>query len=278
RRPRAELPGRGDRGLFAAAPRPDTRGVQAGRRGEERRAYSGPPACRRDAHRGAPAGRPDRPARGLPARSRRDGAARRSARGDQVRFAGRPVRPRELDGHRGSGRSGPQRRDADGAPAGGWTMSADTAAPAPARPPRRGAYLLPSLFTIGNIYLGFLAIVLALGGRFTRAGFCIVLAAVLDFLDGKIARMTHTESEFGREFDSLADVLTFGMAPALCAWAWGLHELGRAGWLVPLFYVVATATRLARFNVQTTRVDSRWFVGLPSPAAAGTIASFLLVG
>ena len=157
-------------------------------------------------------------------------------------------------------------------------MSADTAAPAPARPPRRGAYLLPSLFTIGNIYLGFLAIVLALGGRFTRAGFCIVLAAVLDFLDGKIARMTHPESEFGREFDSLADVLTFGMAPALCAWAWGLHELGRAGWLVPLFYVVATATRLARFNVQTTRVDSRWFVGLPSPAAAGTIASFLLVG
>ena len=145
-------------------------------------------------------------------------------------------------------------------------------------PLRRGAYFLPSLFTIGNIFLGFFAIVLALQGRFERAGFCILLAAVLDFLDGKIARMTGTESDFGREFDSLADVLTFGMSPALCAWAWGLHELQRAGWLVPLFYVVATATRLARFNVQVTRVDSRWFVGLPSPAAAGTIASFLLVG
>ena len=95
--------------------------------------------------------------------------------------------------------------------------------------------------------------------------------------DGKIARMTGTESEFGREFDSLADVLTMGMAPALAAWAWGLSELGRVGWLVPLFYVVCTATRLARFNVQTTRTDPRWFVGLPSPAAAGTIASFLLV-
>jgi CDP-diacylglycerol--serine O-phosphatidyltransferase len=149
--------------------------------------------------------------------------------------------------------------------------------PVPA-PLRRGAYFLPSLFTIGNIFLGFFAIVLALQGRFERAGFCILLAAVLDFLDGKIARMTGTESDFGREFDSLADVLTFGMSPALCAWAWGLHELGRAGWLVPLFYVVATSVRLARFNVQVSRVDSRWFVGLPSPAAAGTIASFLLVG
>ncbi len=142
---------------------------------------------------------------------------------------------------------------------------------------RRGAYLLPSLFTIGNIFLGFMAVIVALQGRFARAGFCLLLAAVLDFLDGKIARMTGTESEFGREFDSLADVLTFGMAPALCAWAWGLHELQRAGWLVPLFYVVCTATRLARFNVQSGRVDSRWFVGLPSPAAAGTIASFLLI-
>lgn len=142
---------------------------------------------------------------------------------------------------------------------------------------RRGAYLLPSLFTVGNIFLGFFAIVVALAGQFQRAGFCILLAAVLDFLDGKIARMTGTESEFGREFDSLADVLTMGMAPALAAWAWGLSELGRVGWLVPLFYVVCTATRLARFNVQTTRTDPRWFVGLPSPAAAGTIASFLLV-
>jgi CDP-diacylglycerol--serine O-phosphatidyltransferase len=144
---------------------------------------------------------------------------------------------------------------------------------------RRGAYLLPSLFTIGNIFLGFAAIIRALNGHYVHAGVYLLLAATLDFLDGKIARMTGTESEFGREFDSLADVLTFGMAPALAVWAWGLRELpARAGWLIPLFYVVCTATRLARFNVQTVHSETRWFVGLPSPAAAGTVASFLLVG
>ena len=143
---------------------------------------------------------------------------------------------------------------------------------------RRGAYFLPSLFTIGNIFLGFWAVILSLRDRFVLAGGLIILAAALDFLDGKIARMTGTESDFGREFDSLADVLTFGMVPALAAWAWGLHVYPRAGWLVPLFFVVCTATRLARFNVQVGHVDSRWFVGLPTPAAAGTVASFLLVG
>jgi len=143
---------------------------------------------------------------------------------------------------------------------------------------RRGAYLLPSIFTIGNIFLGFFATVLSLRGRFSLAGGLIILAAILDFLDGKIARLTGTESDFGREFDSLADVLTFGMAPALAAWAWGLRVYPRAGWLVPLFYVVCTATRLARFNVQTVHADTRWFVGLPTPAAAGTVASFFLIG
>ncbi|HLF55407.1 MAG TPA: CDP-diacylglycerol--serine O-phosphatidyltransferase [Thermoanaerobaculia bacterium] len=143
---------------------------------------------------------------------------------------------------------------------------------------RRGAYMLPSVFTIGNIFLGFFATILALRARFVLAGALIIVAAVLDFLDGKIARMTGTESDFGREFDSLADVLTFGMAPAIAAWAWGLHVFERAGWLVPLFYVVCAAIRLARFNVQTVHLDSRWFVGLPTPAAAGTVASFFLVG
>lgn len=143
---------------------------------------------------------------------------------------------------------------------------------------RRGAYLLPSLFTVGNIFLGFAASIHSLHGHFVRAGLYLLIAAVLDFLDGRIARMTGTESDFGREFDSLADVLTFGMAPALAAWAWGLREFDRAGWLVPLFFVVCTATRLARFNVQSGRVDRDWFVGLPTPAAAGTVASFLLVG
>jgi CDP-diacylglycerol--serine O-phosphatidyltransferase len=143
---------------------------------------------------------------------------------------------------------------------------------------RRGAYLLPSLFTIGNIFLGFWATILALRGRFEIAGALILVAAGLDFLDGKIARLTGTETDFGREFDSIADALTFGMAPAIAAWAWGLNHFQRLGWLVPIFFLVCASLRLARFNVQTARVDSRWFVGLPTPAAAGTIASFLLVG
>lgn len=140
---------------------------------------------------------------------------------------------------------------------------------------RRGAYLLPSLFTIGNILLGFYAVVLGMRGRFEAAALLIFAAGILDNLDGKIARLTGTESDFGREFDSLADVLTFGAAPAWLAYHWGLRDYGRAGWLVPLFFVVCCATRLARFNVQATVTDYRWFVGLPAPAAAGGIASFL---
>ncbi len=142
---------------------------------------------------------------------------------------------------------------------------------------RQGAFLLPSAFTIGNLFLGFFAVILALRGRFPAAGAAILLAGVLDSLDGRIARLTHTESDFGREFDSLADVVTFGVAPALGAYLWGLEELERIGWLVPLFYLIATATRLARFNVQTERVDAHWFVGLPSPVAGGAIASFFLI-
>jgi CDP-diacylglycerol--serine O-phosphatidyltransferase len=155
---------------------------------------------------------------------------------------------------------------------------------------RRGAYLLPSLFTIGNILLGFYAIVLGMraGGILPRAphptevhyGFELAAAlvfgaAILDAMDGRIARLTGTESEFGREYDSLADVFTFGVVPALLTYTWGLYEWGRVGWLVPFFYLVCTATRLARFNVQTKVVDSRFFVGLPAPAAAGSICSIL---
>ena len=149
---------------------------------------------------------------------------------------------------------------------------------------RRGAYILPSLFTMGNIWLGFYAVVLAyrgtvLGhpGAFEKAAWMVIIAGILDGLDGRIARLTHTESEFGKEFDSLADVLTFGAAPALMAFLWGLADLGRLGWLVPLFFLLCTTIRLARFNVQTKAVDSRFFVGLPSPAAAGTIMVFLLL-
>jgi CDP-diacylglycerol---serine O-phosphatidyltransferase len=155
---------------------------------------------------------------------------------------------------------------------------------------RRGAYLLPSLFTICNLLLGFYAIVLGLRSiglvppdpRFAepRTGFAVAAllvfsAAILDFLDGWIARLTGTESDFGKEYDSLADVFTFGVAPALLTYLWGLHEWGRIGWLVPFFYLVCTATRLARFNVQTRVVDARYFVGLPTPAAAGAVCSIL---
>lgn len=147
---------------------------------------------------------------------------------------------------------------------------------------RRGVYLLPSLFTMGNIVLGFYALVRGIRGNpelrdFENAALIIFIAAILDGLDGRIARMTHTESDFGREFDSLADLFTFGVVPAVLAHLWGLAELGRIGWLIPLFFLICTAIRLARFNVQTKIVDNRFFVGLPSPAAAGFIASFLFV-
>lgn len=140
---------------------------------------------------------------------------------------------------------------------------------------RRGTYLLPSLFTIGNILLGFYALVRGLRGDFATAAVLIFIAGALDGLDGRIARMTGTETDFGREFDSLADALTFGTVPPLLAYIWGLDQLGRIGWLLPLFFLVCASTRLARYNVQTKAVDSRYFVGLPAPAAGGSIATIL---
>lgn len=142
---------------------------------------------------------------------------------------------------------------------------------------RRGAYLLPSLFTIGNIFLGFYAIVLGFRGDFERAAVMVFIAGVLDGLDGRIARLSGTDSDFGREYDSLADVLTFGATPAVLTFlAVGPHDFGRLGWLVPLFYLVCVATRLARYNVQPPNYDARYFVGLPAPAAAGSISAILL--
>ena len=140
---------------------------------------------------------------------------------------------------------------------------------------RRGVYLLPSAFTIGNLFLGFWAVMKGLRGDFANAALLVIAAGVLDSLDGRIARLTHTESDFGREYDSLADVVTFGLAPALLAYLWGLQHFGRAGWLVPFFFMVCAATRLARFNVQSHTADSRWFAGLPVPAAAGGVVSIL---
>jgi CDP-diacylglycerol--serine O-phosphatidyltransferase len=123
--------------------------------------------------------------------------------------------------------------------------------------------------------LGFYAVICGLRGQFRLAAILVFVAAIVDTFDGLIARVTGTESEFGKEYDSLADVITFGAVPAILTWLWGLSELHRDAWLLSLFFMVCTATRLARFNVQHKVVDKRWFVGLPTPAAAGTICSLL---
>jgi CDP-diacylglycerol--serine O-phosphatidyltransferase len=140
---------------------------------------------------------------------------------------------------------------------------------------RRGAYLLPSLFTLGNLFCGYACVVFALRGDFERAASLIGIAVVLDMLDGRVARMTGTSSAFGVEFDSLADVVSFGMGPAILTFAWGLHGFGQAGWAAGFIFVAAAAIRLARFNIQTNApaTDKRFFVGMPSPAAAGVLAA-----
>ncbi|MDE3156779.1 MAG: CDP-diacylglycerol--serine O-phosphatidyltransferase [Acidobacteriota bacterium] len=138
---------------------------------------------------------------------------------------------------------------------------------------RRGVYLLPSLFTLGNMFCGYACVIFALRGDFETAAPFIGYAIVLDMLDGRIARMTGAASEFGREFDSLADVISFGIAPAVLVFAWGLSPLGRLGWAAGFLYMTAAAMRLARFNIQSASVDKRYFVGLPSPAAAAVPAA-----
>ncbi len=149
-----------------------------------------------------------------------------------------------------------------------------TPTPVPAKRRRRGLFLLPSLITVGNMFCGYACVMYAMRGDLTFAAPFIGIAVFLDMMDGRIARMTGTSSEFGLQLDSLADVISFGVAPAILAFAWGLSELGRWGWAVGFFYVTACAMRLARFNVQsTTQADKRYFIGLASPAAAGVIAS-----
>jgi CDP-diacylglycerol--serine O-phosphatidyltransferase len=139
----------------------------------------------------------------------------------------------------------------------------------------RGLYLLPSILTIGNMLLGFYALVLGFRGNYQMAALLVFAAAAVDGMDGRLARSVGNETEFGKEYDSLADVLAFGMVPALLTFIWGLDQLGRIGWLLPFFYVACTATRLARFNVQVSGFDKRFFVGLPAPAAAGLLCSLL---
>lgn len=139
---------------------------------------------------------------------------------------------------------------------------------------RRGVYLLPSLLTMGNMFCGYACVVYAMRGEYETAAPFIGFAVVLDMLDGRIARLTGTTSEFGVEFDSMADIISFGIAPAILSFAWGLSALGRLGWAAGFLFVAAAAMRLARFNIQSAGGgDRRYFVGMPSPAAAAIPAA-----
>ena len=143
------------------------------------------------------------------------------------------------------------------------------------RPRRKGIYILPNLFTLGALFGGFYAIVMAMNGRFENACIGIFCAAVLDSLDGRVARMTNTQSAFGEQMDSLSDMVSFGAAPALIVYEWALKGLGKAGWIAAFVYCACAALRLARFNVNTAVVDKRYFQGLPSPAAAALVTGFI---
>lgn len=140
---------------------------------------------------------------------------------------------------------------------------------------RRSIYLLPNAFTTANLFAGFYAVVQAMNGRFEMAAIAIFLAMVFDGMDGRVARLTNTQSAFGEQYDSLSDMISFGMAPALVMYIWTLQSLGRWGWLAAFIYVVGAALRLARFNTNIAVVDKRFFQGLPSPAAAALMAGFV---
>jgi len=160
-------------------------------------------------------------------------------------------------------------------------VETDTPAPAP-KPPRKGVYLLPNLLTTGCLFSGFYSIVAAIDKNFAPAGGAIFIAGIFDTLDGRIARLTRTESAFGKEYDSLADMVAFGLAPAIVSYQWGVVRIaeygrawGRIGWLAAFFYAAAAALRLARFNARAAVADKRYFEGLPSPSAAAIVAGFI---
>lgn len=146
----------------------------------------------------------------------------------------------------------------------------------PERPKRRrGIYLLPNLFTTAALFSGFYAIIKGMNHQFEAAAIAIFIAMILDGIDGRVARLTNTQSEFGAEYDSLSDLVSFGLAPALVMYTWTLSTLGKVGWLVAFIYTAATALRLARFNVQIGKIDKAYFQGLPSPAAAAVMAGLV---
>jgi len=143
---------------------------------------------------------------------------------------------------------------------------------------RRGVYLIPNLLTLGALFSGFYAIIAGMSGNFNEAGWAILIASVFDGLDGRVARMTGTQSAFGAEFDSLSDMVSFGMAPALIVFSWALSSLGNMGWAASFIFMSCAALRLARFNVQLGTVDKRFFVGLQSPVAAGFVTFMVWAG
>jgi CDP-diacylglycerol---serine O-phosphatidyltransferase len=142
---------------------------------------------------------------------------------------------------------------------------------------RRGIYLLPNLFTTAALFAGFYAIVQAMNNRFEYSAVAIFVAMILDGLDGRVARLTHTQSEFGAGYDSLSDMVSFGVAPSLVIYEWALKGLGKWGWFAAFIYCAGTALRLARFNTNIDIVDKRFFQGLPSPAAAALVGGFVWV-
>lgn len=147
----------------------------------------------------------------------------------------------------------------------------------PKRARGRGIYLLPNLFTTAALFAGFYAVLASMNGQFEKAAIAIFLAMILDGLDGRVARMTHTQTAFGAEYDSLSDMVAFGLAPALVMYQWGLSGLGKVGWLAAFIYTAGAALRLARFNSQLETADKRFFTGLPSPSAAAVLAGSVWV-
>lgn len=143
---------------------------------------------------------------------------------------------------------------------------------------RRGIYLLPNLFTTAGLFAGFYGIVSAMNSQFESAAIAIFIAMVMDGMDGRIARLTNTQSDFGVEYDSLSDMISFGLAPSLIMYQWVLSGMGKLGWLAAFVYTASTALRLARFNTQAASEDKRFFQGLPSPAAAALLAGMIWLG
>ena len=142
---------------------------------------------------------------------------------------------------------------------------------------RRGIYILPNLFTTAALFAGFYAIVQAMNERFEYSAIAIFVAMIFDGLDGRVARLTHTQSEFGAEYDSLSDMVSFGVAPSLVAYEWALKGMGKLGWIAAFIYCAGAALRLARFNTNIDVVDKRYFQGLPSPAAAALVAGLVWI-